>query len=516
MDAEIKDTNDVNEQALALLLQQQAERRKALGGGDPKKVLWKMSIPSMISYMCQGVYVLIDSIFISQYSPLQAAATSYPAAIAIYIKQAFSTSIGLGASGLIAGAIGAKDYVKAEKSIAAVMHASLLVGILYPIIMLPSLDRLLPLLGCPKNIMHWAKEYSYITIGGTFLNCTAIAFSNVLRAQGYVKTAALSMIAGVIVNCIIDPSMIYGGDLGIEGSSVSILCGNFVTTLICLFPLIGVGKIKCPIRFRFKYFRKPTLLTFKIFYVGLGAFMGYFSNAIASSITNNLLTKTAGWSTASPEQADLLTESIAAPTGNAMLCMFVFFSISQGINSVFIPLASFAHSAGMYRRFKVLFKWALIWESSVMLFAGAILTAFAKWIPYIFYSGNAPIQVQFRKEMTNILYQTMPTRMLVGVTVIAFASFQAVNMQKTAGFLGAARQIICYIPVAYIYAYCFREPIRVVLAYPTSDLLAVILCGTLLIIYRKQLHLTKEADNTPISSDMAENETQEVAIDISE
>ena len=81
------------------------------------------------------------------------------------------------------------------------------------------LDTVLTSLGATETILPYAKAYARIYVTGSIINVFTVMMNNLLTAQGATKFTMIAMLTGSIANVILDPIMIYGMDLGIEGSS---------------------------------------------------------------------------------------------------------------------------------------------------------------------------------------------------------------------------------------------------------------------------------------------------------
>ena len=479
----------LKELKLRALIENQEAARRALGHGHPKKTLWTLSWPAMASMGLQAIFLLVDSIMIAQKDPYQASATSFTITLAVFFPNALGLWIALGANGLISRCIGERDFNKAADAVAAAVQLCFIFGFLYPIIILFELDQLMRLLGLTENLMSYGRIYCQIMVGGTFSFCCSFALTNILQAQAYAKISGFCQILGTLANLIVDPIMIFKFNKGVVGSATATIVGNLVTSLCALFFLISHKK-SAPITIEIKRLFKFHACIWELLALGIGGFFSNAANGVSVAIFDHLLKRS------SPE-IDYV-DAVAATIGCGFLLIYFFFSLSVGVNIGFIPAASYSVGAGLTKRFAKLSYYATLWESLIMLFGGAVITAFAKWWPFVFYAGNDETNKYFRKVFTKCLYVIAPSRVTVGCTIVVFAMFQACHMPAMTAFVSALRQLICLIPLCYIFAYTTKGPIDLLIAYPVSDLASVLITLLVFWIYRHKLHLTKSSQKGPL------------------
>lgn len=81
---------------------------------------------------------------------------------------------------------------------------------------------------------------------GSIINVFTVMMNNLLTAQGATKFTMIAMLTGSIANVILDPVMIYGMDLGIEGAAVATvisLCINMALYIGYIAKKKGVLRI---------------------------------------------------------------------------------------------------------------------------------------------------------------------------------------------------------------------------------------------------------------------------------
>ena len=474
-----------------------------------------LAIPLMLAQFAQAIYTVLDAIFVGQVFPLQSAATMYSLSIAQYFPLGFGIAIAMGGNSVIAGHIGKRSFRDAERSAATMIQLGFIATACYMIIILPSLDKLLPILGTTDETFDYARRYCNIVIGGMILLVVANILMNILIAQGFSGYSSIASVCGILTNLIIDPSIVIGGRDGILGSAVSILAGNTMVILICL-PRFLPGKYRIPIHIKVKdLFKWNSAIVKEIISYAFGVFFMFFAYGLVITMINHNITKFAS----SPLEA----EAVAATIGTVDMLLYIFFSLSSGITISFMTAGSFAYQAKMTRRARKLAWLSIKWSTYVLIFGSVVFTAFAKWWPYVFYGKNDAIDEAFRAACTKQLYIMAPSRSIVSITFLAFAIFQGAGMMGMAAVQGALRQIILLIPCIYIFAYTLKKPIYISISYPVSDIGATIIAWVTLYIYRDRVFLTKRSVSGPlmlggedVDTVTVENDNNEVVVDTDE
>ena len=482
------------------LLEQQRQQDIMFATMPPKKLLWKLSGPAMISFFASSIYAVIDSLMIAEKDPLQSSAVVFCIPITVYIPNAFSLAVGLGVNSVIARSLGQKDIPTAKKAIAASLQLSILIGILYPVIMLPLLPYILPLLGTTPELIDWAKTFCYIAIGvGTTTVTLSLTVVNCLQAQGMASTASKASIVGTLINTVVDPLIIFVANKGIIGSAIAIVLGSGLTSIFCLYFLCTKSKRSAPVTLDFSDLFKYHKVTGPILSIGMGGFFTNAAFAVSLSIANHLISYLT--------QDNLeLSAAMVAVLGCSSTLINIFYNMCYAINSALLPTASFALGSNLTKRFAVLCRYAILWETYVMIVAGILLTALAKYWPYIFYSGGSSDDIFYREQMTKVMYRMMPTKVIVGVTMAAFSILQAKHMTVAAAVVAAAPQLIVIIPLLYILCYTTHNVYKFILSYAGADIIATLAIVFYLCIIRKKLHFTADSQEGPLCRSDAEIE----------
>ena len=71
------------------------------------------------------------------------------------------------------------------------------------------------------------------------------AQSQLIRADGSPKYAMFATLLGAVLNCILDPVLIFGLDMGMSGAALATVIGQFISAALILFILPDFKHLSC-------------------------------------------------------------------------------------------------------------------------------------------------------------------------------------------------------------------------------------------------------------------------------
>ncbi|MDE5602150.1 MAG: polysaccharide biosynthesis C-terminal domain-containing protein, partial [Clostridia bacterium] len=242
-----------------------------LGKEKISKLMVKFCVPCVLSLLVSALYNIVDQVFIgnSELSALGNAATGVVFPIFI-IAQAFAWWIGDGCAAYLNIHQGQSDTENTHKCIGTGITFTLLSSIMLLAIFYPLKTQLLTLFGASENTIGMATEYFNIILGFFPIYMLSNMINAVVRADGSPSWSMLSMLAGAIVNIILDPIFIFACHWGMAGAAWATVIGQVASFVISIIYL-----------FRTKTFK----LTLKSFIPNMKAFVGAVKLGMSSFIT---------------------------------------------------------------------------------------------------------------------------------------------------------------------------------------------------------------------------------------
>lgn len=188
----------------------------------------QIAVPAGTGMLFQTLFNVIDTWYAGLISTeaLAALAVSFPV---FFLVIALMIGIGSGGSALIANAIGADDRQKACRLFGQALLLALLAGALVAVYGLLAIDHLFRLAGVEGEALALARTYLLpLLLGSSFFLLNGVC-NGLLSAQGDTRPFRNALIAGAILNVVLNPLFMFGigplpgfGVLGIALSTILI------------------------------------------------------------------------------------------------------------------------------------------------------------------------------------------------------------------------------------------------------------------------------------------------------
>ncbi|MBR5503939.1 MAG: MATE family efflux transporter [Methanobrevibacter sp.] len=257
--------------------------------GDPKKALWRLSIPLIISLFITSLYSVIDAIWVSSLGADALAGIGFVTPIFIALM-GIGNGLGAGATSAISKYIGEENKKKSDNGAVHAMFITVIVSIVTTVVLLIFLEDILLAMGASDTI-NYAMDYGNILVWGSILVILSNSLYGVLRGEGDGNRTMYAMLFASILNMLLDPIFIYFLGLGVKGAAVATLISLLLVNLI-LFYWFYIKK---------DTYLKPFLANYKfdgeiakdILKVGFPASLELINNALFAALFSLLLTMVA-------------------------------------------------------------------------------------------------------------------------------------------------------------------------------------------------------------------------------
>ena len=305
------------------------------------KLIVKMSLPPVFSMFLQYSYNLIDSAFVAQLSENALTAVSLSFPITALMTSA-SVWLGVGINILIAGYLGENEPKKANRAVTHGLLLSVLVGTALNVLALVLMRPYFAAFTRDASLYALCLEYLGVCAFMQVPSMVYISIEKILQATGNMIQPMFLQIAGVLVNLVFDPLLIFGigpfPQMGVTGAALASVMGYIFSMLLALWLLFGT---KQQVRMETHGFRAERKMIRGIFMLGLPSFV---MNALSSFsvIFVNLF--------------------LAGYTPTAIAFFGVYFKVQQmiamtmnGLIQGVLPIMRFNHSAAKPRRVQAAF-----------------------------------------------------------------------------------------------------------------------------------------------------------------
>jgi len=199
-----------------------------------------LGIPTIAISLLQSGFNLVDMFFVGKLGPSALAAVTI-SGIVIALLITIAVGISIGTLSLVARFWGAKSYRQAAYVVGQSFYISLLLSIFFGFGGWFAARPLLYFLGGRGEVLELAVVYFRIISAGAWTIFIFVTFSSALRGAGDAWTPFKIMAAGVGLNCILDPILIFGWGaippMGVHGSALATVFSRVVTTGIIILML---------------------------------------------------------------------------------------------------------------------------------------------------------------------------------------------------------------------------------------------------------------------------------------
>ena len=363
------------------------------------------------------------------------------------------------------------------------------------------MPQLLNLFGCTDALREYALKYGgVIAIGIPFMMIGTI-LSSVIRADGSPKYSMFSMVAGAILNIILDPIFIFdwGLNMGIEGAALATILSQFIT-----FGL-NVAYIKRfkTIKLTKETFRPDFKIASTVAKFGISSFITQMAIVVVITVQNTIFKQ---YGELSRFGADIPITVL----GIVMKINQILSSIIIGIAVGSQPIIGFNYGARKFDRVKQTIKIVLGLSATVSITAFILFQTIPEKLIGIFGSGN-----ELYNEFACITFrQFLMLTIFNGIQIASGIFFQAIGKPSKSAFLTLSRQILFFTPAAIILAKYYNV-MGVIYAGPVSDGLAFCIAAILLI--KEIKNLGKQSNESYAISDdesKAQKEKRNVIITV--
>ena len=454
------------------------QEENILGKEKISKLIKKFSIPCIISLLVNSLYNIVDQIFIGQgvgYLGNGATNVVFPL---VMIGLAFSLMFGDGASAYLSLKLGEKKKDEAKIGIGNGIALCVITSVIFCAVTLIFLPVFLKVFGCTDNLRDYAMVYGRIIAIGFPFSMIGTTLNSIIRADGSPKYSMASMLAGAILNTILDPIFIFVFHKGVAGAAIATVISQILTFVLNVAYIKRFKSIKLD---RDSIKLRPNVCK-KVSALGISSFITQMSIVCVMTAENNLLGKAGA-------ESKFGAEIPITVLGIVMKISQILNSIIIGIAAGSQPIFGYNYGAKKYNRVKQALKIVLGSSLLISTIAFILFQTIPDKLIAIFGSGDENYMefacLAFRTYLFLCIFN--------GIQIPSGIFFQAIGKSTKSAILSLSRQIVILIPSMIILSHIFGL-MGVLYAGPVADGIAFILAAILLI--REVRHLKANGTET--------------------
>ena len=420
------------------------------------KLLARLAVPTVAAQIINMLYNIVDRIYIGHIPNIGAMALTGVGVCMplIMIVSAFAALVGNGGAPRATIYMGKGDKASAEKTLGNCFLAQIIISIILTIILLVWNRSFLLAFGASENTIDYAVDYMNIYALGTIFVQLTLGMNAFITAQGFAKTGMLSVLIGAITNIILDPVLIFGFGMGVQGAALATILSQ---ALSCIWVVSFLFGKKTFLRIKKGNIGLNPKIILPCRSLGLSFFIMQASESVISVCFNSSLLKYGG---------DIAVGAMTILTSVMQFAMLPLQGLGQGAQ----PIISYNYGAGNAGRVKGAFK--LLLKSSLCY--STLLWLCIMLFPQLFAAmfTTDPELLSFTKNALRIYMAVM---LIFGIQMACQMTFTSLGNAKASITVAVMRKFILLIPLIYIMPHIFTadQTMAVYMAEPIADVIAV-------------------------------------------
>ncbi|RZK97161.1 MAG: MATE family efflux transporter [Methylobacterium sp.] len=191
-----------------------------------------MSATGSIGLMAVFVVDLLSLLYVSKLGDTNLTAAVGFAAIVQFFAIAINIGLMIAAGALVSRAIGAGDGAGARRIATSATLLGIAASALLVALLLPLSEPLLRAIGAEGETLRVAERFLWIALPSNVLMAPGMMFSGLLRAVGAARQAMFVTLGGALVTVGLDPLLIFGAGLGVDGAAITTCVARATFALI--------------------------------------------------------------------------------------------------------------------------------------------------------------------------------------------------------------------------------------------------------------------------------------------
>lgn len=400
-----------------------------------KRAFWRYAIPSIAAMLVNGVYQVVDGIFIGHYIGQQGLASASMVWPIIYVIAGLGLMIGMGAGSLLSMARGQSEKegsLVSPKKIAGILSTSsvlmILLGFFVSVILIFWGNTFLIIQGGEGDVLWIAQQYLTVFIVGGIITVFASAMPIFIRNNDAPTLATGLLIFGALLNIVLDYVLIVSFDLGLKGAAIATLSAQFS---VCVGGVFYFFSKQSKITFKCNYLTFDMAVAKKILLLGVSSLVMYLYVSFVFALHNRLFM----------QYGTTVNLGAFAIVGYLMV---LYYLVAEGLAEGMQPLVSFFHGALQPQKIKAV----VILSAKATIVAGLAWIAILNVFPHTMIGLFNNLDAQLIQEATLGIRLHLFAMFLDGIIVLASMYFMAVGLGGRSLWI-AIGNLLTQLPLLY-------------------------------------------------------------------
>ncbi len=406
----------------------QNKKMELLRSAPVSKALLALGLPTMIGMMINALYNLADAYFVGGLgtSQMGAITVAYPLG---QVVVGLGLLFGNGAASYLSKLLGNGDRETADKVASTAIYSSVSVGAVAILCSLLFLKPILTQLGATESVMPYAITYAGIYVASSIFNVFNVTMNNIVSSEGAARTTMGVLMAGALMNVILDPVFIYGLDLGIAGAAAATAVSQSASTLIYLGYIFRKKSI---FSFHIKECRFTRAIMSEILKIGIPTLIFQLLTSLSITMVNG----------AAKAYGDSALAAMGPVTKIMSVGSLMVFGFIKGLQ----PIAGYSWGAKRYGRLREAVRTSVIWSTAFCTVFGLAAAICSSHVIAQFTKND----LEMIRIGTAALRANGVSFLFFGFYTVYSSLFLAMGKAKEGCLLGACRQGLCFVPAILI------------------------------------------------------------------
>ena len=206
--------------------------------GDLMRHIVIMSTSASVGLISMFLVDFLDLFFISLLGQAELAAAVGFAGTLIFLNMSMTIGLMIAMGALAAQRIGRGEPEEARRIATSVVVVSLIFGVVFGFAFWVLAPTLLDFVGATGETKALATRYLRIIVPTLPISAIGMVCSGLLRAHGDAKRAMQATLSAGVVNAVLDPDLIFGLEMGLDGAAFASVGARFAMMATALYPVL--------------------------------------------------------------------------------------------------------------------------------------------------------------------------------------------------------------------------------------------------------------------------------------
>lgn len=446
------------------------EQKILLGTEPVGRLLFKLSVPTVIAQVINMMYNLVDRVFIGHIPgegslALTGVGVCMPLILLVSALAALVSSGGAPRASIY---MGRNENEYAEKILGGCFTLQILVSAVFTFVLLLWNEEMLLAFGASERTVEYATAYMNIYAAGTVFVQLTLGMSAFISCQGFTKVSMCSVVIGAVLNIALDPLFIFIMGMGVKGAALATVISQFAS---CVWVMAFITGKRTVLRLRRSNMRLSPKVILPCIALGTAVFIMQASEGVISICFNSSLLNYGG---------DTAVGTMTIMTSVMMFAMLPLQGIGQGAQ----PVISYNYGAGNRGRVKKAFRLLI----TVSIIYSVLLHLAIMLVPKAFVAVFTTDRelIEFASPMMRIYFAGLA---LMGVQTACQLTLTALGKAVSSIIVAVVRKFVLLIPLIYILPHVMADrTMAVYMSEPAADVIAVSFTAVLFAVkFRKIL-----------------------------